>query len=126
MQGFRRKLFDDRWFLRAAVAMGPAGFVAVICGWITAEAGRQPYTIYGLLRTDQSMSPVGAGQVSASLAVFLVVYAVVFSAGALYIGRLLVQGPQSSAPERDVTRAPGSPLQITSQRSSDTLVRPAE
>ena len=111
VQGVRRKLFEDRWFLRAAVAMGPAGFVAVICGWITAEAGRQPYTIYGLLRTDQSMSPVGAGQVSASLAVFLVVYAVVFSVGVLYILRLMAEGPVLGAAEPvRGDRAPGTPL----------------
>ena len=111
VQGFRRKLFDDRWFLRAAVAMGPAGFVAVICGWITAEAGRQPYTVYGLLRTDHSMSPVGAGQVSASLAIFLVAYAVVFSVGVLYILRLMAEGPVAGAAEPvRVDRAPGTSL----------------
>ena len=111
VQGMRGKLFDDRWFLRAAVAMGPAGLVAVICGWITAEAGRQPYTIYGLLRTDQSMSPVGAGQVSASLAVFLVVYAVVFSVGVLYILRLIAEGPVAGAAEPvRGDRAPGTAM----------------
>jgi len=111
VQGLRRRLFQDRWFLRAAVAMGPAGFVAVICGWITAEAGRQPYTVYGLLRTDHSMSPVGAGQVSASLAVFMVVYAVVFSVGVLYILRLMAEGPIAGAAEPvRGDRAPGTPL----------------
>ena len=99
VQGLRRRLYQDRWFQRAAVAMGPAGFVAVICGWITAEAGRQPYTVYGLLRTDQSVSPVGAGQVSTSLAVFLVVYAVVFSVGVLYILRLMAEGPVAGGAE---------------------------
>jgi cytochrome d ubiquinol oxidase subunit I len=111
VQGMRRKLFQDRWFLRAAVAMGPAGFVAVICGWITAEAGRQPYTVYGLLRTDHSMSPVGAGQVSASLLIFLIAYAIVFSVGVLYILRLMVEGPVAGAAKPVRTdRAPGTPL----------------
>ncbi|MET0272595.1 MAG: cytochrome ubiquinol oxidase subunit I, partial [Phenylobacterium sp.] len=62
----------NRWFLRAAVAMGPAGFVAVICGWIVAEVGRQPYVVYGILRTRDAVSPVGAGQVTASLLAFMI------------------------------------------------------
>lgn len=121
VQAFRRKLFDDRWFLRAAVAMGPAGFIAVVCGWITAEAGRQPYTVYGLLRTDHSMSPVGAGQVSASFAVFLVAYAIVFSVGVLYILRLMADGPRQRAVEPvPGDRAPGSPMAAAPQDAPAT------
>ncbi len=92
--------------------MGPAGFVAVISGWIVAEVGRQPYVIYGVLRTEDAVSPIGAGAVSASLLAFLVVYAIVFSVGALYILRLLAEGPVAGAheppPRQD--RAPGTPL----------------
>jgi cytochrome d ubiquinol oxidase subunit I len=80
-------------FLRASVAMGPAGFVAVICGWIVAEVGRQPYVVYGLLRTADAVSPVGRGQVSASLLGFMVVYGVIFSVGVVYILRLMAEGP---------------------------------
>jgi cytochrome d ubiquinol oxidase subunit I len=107
----RGRLFTDRWFLRAATLMGPAGFLAVVCGWVTAEAGRQPYTIYGLLRTSRSLSPVGAGEVSLSLASFIVIYAVVFTIGVLYILRLIVEGPDVGAlePVRP-GRAPGTPL----------------
>ena len=83
------------WFLRASVLMGPMGFVAVIAGWIVAEAGRQPWVIYGVLRTRDAVSPVGAGQVSASLLAFMVVYAIVFSAGAIYVLRLMARGPAS-------------------------------
>lgn len=102
----------SRLFLRAAVAMGPAGFVAVICGWIVAEAGRQPWVVYGLLRTRDAVSPVGAGQVSTSLLAFLIVYAIVFSVGALYILRLMAEGPVAGShePPPDDDRAPGSPL----------------
>jgi len=109
----RKRLEHSPWFLRAAVAMGPSGFVAVIAGWIVAEVGRQPWTIYGILRTKDSVSPVGAGQVSASLLAFMIIYAIVFSAGAIYILRLIGQGP---APVLDETppeaegRAPGTPL----------------
>ena len=108
----RKRLEESTWFLRAAVAMGPAGFVAVIAGWIVAEVGRQPWTIYGVLRTADSASPVGAGQVSASLLAFMVIYAVVFSAGAVYILRLINQGPSvgpEPLPQGD-GRAPGTAL----------------
>ncbi|MFZ4607540.1 MAG: cytochrome ubiquinol oxidase subunit I [Caulobacter sp.] len=108
----RKRLEDSTCFLRAAVAMGPAGFVAVIAGWIVAEVGRQPWTIYGVLRTADSASPVGAGQVSASLLAFIVIYAIVFSAGAIYILRLIAKGPalETEAPPDAEGRAPGTPL----------------
>ena len=101
----------SRLYLLSATIMGPAGFVAVICGWIVAEVGRQPYVVYGVLRTAQAVSPLRAGQVSASLLGFLGVYAVVFSVGVLYILRLMGQGPEDAqAPDPDQPRAPGSPL----------------
>ena len=94
---WRGRLPQARWFLRACVAMGPAGFVAVIAGWIVAEVGRQPYVIYGVLRTADAVSPVTRGEVSASLLAFMAVYALVFSVGALYILRLMDQGPLGGA-----------------------------
>lgn len=99
-------------FLRACIAMGPAGFVAVISGWIVAEVGRQPWVITGVMRTADGVSPVGAGQVSASLLGFLMVYAVIFSVGVLYIIRLIADGPVAGAEEHApaVQRAPGSAL----------------
>jgi cytochrome d ubiquinol oxidase subunit I len=78
---FRGKLYDWRWMHRAAVAMGPAGFVAVIAGWVTTEVGRQPYTIYGLLLTADSRSPIAAPAVAASLLAFVIVYFFVFGSG---------------------------------------------
>jgi cytochrome d ubiquinol oxidase subunit I len=107
----------SRPFLRAMVAMGPTGFVAVIAGWIVAEVGRQPYVIYGVLRTADAVSPVGAGQVSASLVGFLIVYAVIFSVGALYILRLIGEGPTegAEAPPPPLPRAPGSALAAAPQ-----------
>lgn len=102
----------SRLFLRACVAMGPSGFVAVIAGWIVAEVGRQPYVVYGVLRTADAVSPVSTGQVSASLLAFMVIYAVVFSVGALYILRLIAEGPAPGATEEPppIPRAPGTPL----------------
>jgi cytochrome d ubiquinol oxidase subunit I len=90
----RGRLHEWRWLHRAAVAMGPAGFVAVIAGWVTTEVGRQPYTIYGLLRTDQSVSPLAAPAVGGSLIAFVFVYFTVFAAGTLYILRMMAKPPQ--------------------------------
>jgi cytochrome d ubiquinol oxidase subunit I len=110
----------SRLFLRAAAVMSPAGFLAVIAGWTTAEVGRQPYTVFGLLRTDHSLSPIGAGEVSASLLAFLVVYAIVFSVGALYILRLIAAGPVAVARELGpaLPRAPGTALAAAPEEQS--------
>jgi cytochrome d ubiquinol oxidase subunit I len=96
---WRGRLAEDRWLQRAAVLMGPSGFVAVICGWTTTEMGRQPYTVYGLLRTADSVSPVGAPGVAASLVAFVLVYAVVFGAGLLFILREMAHAPQPGEPD---------------------------
>jgi cytochrome bd ubiquinol oxidase subunit I len=89
----RRKLFDWRWLHRFALFMGPMGFVAVICGWVTTEVGRQPWVIYGLLRTRDAVSPIGAPGVTGSLIAFVIVYFTVFAAGALYLLRLMAVPP---------------------------------
>lgn len=90
---FRKKLYDWRLLHRAAIVMGPAGFVAVIAGWITTEVGRQPFTIYGLLRTADSASPLAAPAVAASLIAFIIVYFFVFGIGTWYIMRLMSKVP---------------------------------
>ncbi len=87
------RLFHSPWLHRAALAMGPSGFVAVLAGWITTEVGRQPFTVYGLLRTGDSLAPVSAPAVGASLMAFIVVYFFVFGAGTYYILRLMGQRP---------------------------------
>ncbi|HZZ67642.1 MAG TPA: cytochrome ubiquinol oxidase subunit I [Phenylobacterium sp.] len=94
---WRGQLPQARWFLRSAVAMGPAGFVAVISGWIVAEVGRQPYVIYGVLRTADAVSPVTRAEVSVSLVAFMAIYALIFSVGVLYILRLIAEGPIAGA-----------------------------
>ena len=95
---WKGKLYANRWFLRWAVAMGPAGLVAVTAGWITTEAGRQPFTVYGLLRTADSVSPVAAPAVAASLAAFAAVYFLVFGAGIWYMLRLFSRPPEAHEP----------------------------
>lgn len=89
----RGHLFDSRWLQRAALLMGPSGFLAVLAGWTTTEAGRQPYTVYGLLRTADSASPIAAPAVGASLVAFVIVYFTIFAAGLFYMLRLMNQPP---------------------------------
>jgi cytochrome d ubiquinol oxidase subunit I len=104
------RLFTTPWFLRWAVAMGPAGLVAVTAGWIVTESGRQPYTVYGLLRTADSASPIAAPAVAASLAAFILVYAVVFGAGIRFLFHLFAQPPhahESEPPRGEPTRTAG-------------------
>ena len=91
----RKKLYDWSWLHRAAIVMGPSGFVAVIAGWVTTEVGRQPWTVYGLLRTADSASPLDAPAVGASLLAFVLVYFAVFGAGTWYILRLMSKTPHS-------------------------------
>lgn len=90
---WRGKLYDAPWLHRAAVAMGPSGFIAVLAGWITTEVGRQPFTVYGFLRTSDSLAPVEAPAVAASLMAFVIVYFFVFGAGTFYILRMMNMRP---------------------------------
>ncbi|HKL70435.1 cytochrome ubiquinol oxidase subunit I [Salibaculum sp.] len=96
---WRGGLYDSRWLQRAAVAMGPAGFVAVLAGWVTTEVGRQPFTVYGLMRTSESLAPVEAPAVATSLLVFIVVYFFIFGAGTFYILRLMTKAPGDTGPD---------------------------
>ena len=92
---WRGKLHDWPWLHRAALVMGPAGFIAVLAGWVVTEAGRQPFTIYGVLRTAQSASPLDAPAVAGSLIAFVVVYFTVFGAGIWYLTRLMQKPPEA-------------------------------
>jgi len=107
---WRGRLGMNRWLNRAAIAMGPAGFVAVLAGWITTEVGRQPWTIYGQLRTAQSIAPVDAPAVAASLIAFVLVYFAVFGTGAFYILRLMGASPDGAAGETPENGAPTNGL----------------
>lgn len=102
---WRGRLYDWRWLHRFAAAMAPAGFVAVICGWVTTEVGRQPWVIYGLMRTRDAVSPIAAPGVTGSLVAFVIVYFAVFGAGTLYILRLMARAPEEGEAEE-----PKSPI----------------
>lgn len=102
---WRGNLERHPWFLKLCFLSGPTGFIAVIAGWIVAEVGRQPWTVYGLLRTVDSVSPVTAEAVGTSLIVFIFVYGIVFSAGSYYLFKLAWAGPLSGfEPERGKVR----------------------
>lgn len=104
----RRRLFDWPALHKAALVMGPSGFVAVIAGWITTEVGRQPYTVYGLLTTAESASPIAAPAVAASLVAFVIVYFAVFGIGTWYILKLMAKPPHSG--EEGVAEAEQAPI----------------
>src|ERR1700676_5605372 len=89
----RGKLYEWTLLHRAAVMMGPAGFVAVIAGWVTTEVGRQPFTVYHALRTADSVSPIAGPAVTGSLLAFVAVYFATFVSGALYIVKLMAKPP---------------------------------
>lgn len=103
---YRGKLYNWPWLHRFALAMGPSGFAAVLAGWVTTEVGRQPFTIYGLMRTAEAASPLQAPAVAGSLLAFVIVYFVVFGIGVLYILRLMSHPPHQG--ESDLTE--GAPL----------------
>ena len=92
---WRGKLHDWPWLHRAALVLGPSGFVAVLAGWIVTEVGRQPFTVYGLLRTTQSASPLDAPAVAASLLAFVIVYFSVFGMGIWYLLHLMKKPPEA-------------------------------
>ena len=90
---FRKRLFDTRWFQWWCMALTPTGFVAVLAGWFVTEIGRQPYIIYGLMRTAEAASPVQGPSIALSLTAFIVTYGFVFGAGVYYILKLIARGP---------------------------------
>ncbi len=90
---WRGLLYRPGLLHRAAVLMGPAGFLALLSGWTVTEVGRQPFTVYGLMRTADSASPIALSGVATSLAAFVVVYFIVFGAGFLFMLRLMAHPP---------------------------------
>ncbi|WP_322102913.1 cytochrome ubiquinol oxidase subunit I [Paraburkholderia sp. J41] len=93
----RGTLYESRLFQRFALAMGPTGFVTLLAGWVTTEAGRQPWVVYGVMRTSQAVSPLTTQQVGVSLMAFVVVYFLVFGTGIYYLLKLLRTGPAAPA-----------------------------
>ena len=88
------KLYENKLLHRFAFVMGPSGFIALLAGWFTTEVGRQPWVVYGVMRTKDALSPVSAEQVGITLIIFVVVYCVVFGIGIYYMLKLMHKGPQ--------------------------------
>ncbi|HEV2042931.1 MAG TPA: cytochrome ubiquinol oxidase subunit I, partial [Casimicrobiaceae bacterium] len=108
----RGRLADARGFHLLCELASPLGFVAVIAGWVTTEVGRQPWVVYGLMRTKDAVTPSLTGSdVLMSLAVYVIAYIVIFGAGGYFMGRLLRAGPTDKrpAPQRR-TATPARPL----------------
>jgi cytochrome d ubiquinol oxidase subunit I len=104
---WRGTLYESRLLHTFALLMAPMGFVAIIAGWVTTEVGRQPYLVYGLLRTSQGVSPLGAPAVATSLLAFVLIYFAVFGVGIWYILRLMHRPPQDLEPRlKDVDDGP--------------------
>jgi cytochrome bd ubiquinol oxidase subunit I len=109
----RGRLFDAAWYLRICEFAGPIGFLAVLAGWTTTEVGRQPWTVYGLLRTSRSVTPSLTGfDVLLSLLGYVIVYLVMFPAGFMLMARVLRTGPaeQTGAGEPVQGGQPASPV----------------
>ncbi|MGP4951784.1 cytochrome ubiquinol oxidase subunit I [Psychrobacter sp. DM8] len=139
---FKKQQFDldSKWFHRAWMFMTPMGFIALLAGWFVTETGRQPWTVYGVIRTSESMSPLAAQQVATTLIGFIVLYIFVFGAGSFYIIRLITQGPKPyEDPSEDtyydhsVTEAQGralsgddAPQENTKDKDAENLDSPAD
>jgi cytochrome bd ubiquinol oxidase subunit I len=97
----KRRLPNSKWFYRAVVLAGPASLVALICGWIVTEVGRQPWVVYRVMRTSEAVT--GASGIPVGYATLAVVYAVLLVA-VIWILRRLARAPLELESEADVAR----------------------
>lgn len=103
---WRGRLFDSPLFLRACTMAIPLGFIAVIAGWCVTEVGRQPWTVYGLLRTAQSVSPsLQTSDVALSLLAYVLVYLFIYPTGLFLLLRIVKAGPKPAADDTAGTAA---------------------
>jgi len=116
----RGRLFETNWFLRLMAQTWWIGFVAVVAGWIVTESGRQPWIVQGVMRTADALSPVPGGSVATTLALFVVVYGIVFSMGIYYINRLIAKGPPDKETVPDLGTA-RRPLSAAEQAAREAL-----
>jgi cytochrome d ubiquinol oxidase subunit I len=120
---WRGRLFETRWFLWPAANVWWAGFVAVIAGWVVTESGRQPWLVYGILRTADATSPVPGGSILTTLALFVVVYGIIFSMGIYYINRLIHTGPTGALIRPSEHGLPSRPLSGAEEAGREVLGR---
>lgn len=108
---FRRRLHTE-WFLRVCQYAGPIGFLTVLAGWVTTEVGRQPWTVYGLLRTAHSVSPSLTGtDVLLSFAGYILVYLIIFPVGLTLMANIIRKGPAETSSNEPIEGGqPSSPV----------------
>jgi cytochrome bd ubiquinol oxidase subunit I len=119
----RGRLWDAVWFLRVCQWVAPLGFVAVVSGWVTTEVGRQPWTVYGLLRTTDSVSPSLTGaDVATSLALYVAVYLIMFPTGIAVMAGLARHGPQTQEVQPDIVESgrPTRPFERAARAGSES------
>jgi cytochrome d ubiquinol oxidase subunit I len=111
---WRGRLFTAAWFHRLCLGCLPIGFIAMLSGWTTTEVGRQPWLVYGMLRTADGVSPsLTGGSVLASLIVYMTAYAIIFGAGVYYMVRLVWHGPEAVRPDHaGPGRSPKRPISV--------------
>ena len=115
----RGDLYDSRLFLRFALLMGPSGILAILAGWFTTEMGRQPWVVYGVMRTSDAVSNHSALALTISLGVFVAMYFIVFGTGVFYILKLVAVGPLDHGPEqprREIDLSGDAPLNARPSR----------
>jgi len=126
---WRDRLYDasrSRGLWRYALWMGPAGLVAILAGWYTTEVGRQPWVVYGVMRTADAVSPHRAFEVGLTLLLFIVVYFFLFGAGTVYMLRLIKRGPSElldGGPEGGPgeARTPARPMSAATEEDAGYL-----
>ncbi len=106
-------LYRHKGFLRLVLLMGPSGLIALLAGWFTTEVGRQPWVVYGLMRTAHAASEHSVVQLSVTLAIFVAVYFSLFGAGIGYMLNLVRKGPQEH--HHPVPATPRRPLSAAGQ-----------
>jgi cytochrome d ubiquinol oxidase subunit I len=110
------RIEQNRPLLWAAFLSFPLPFIAILTGWFTAEVGRQPWTVYGLLRTADAMTPsLTSGEAAFSLVVFCLLYTFIFAFGTFYIYRLLHAGPAERLILPPVAATPNRPMSVVDE-----------
>lgn len=106
---WRGRFVESPALHRFALLMGPAGLVAILAGWFTTEVGRQPWIIYGVMRTAEAVSAHSTAAVGFTLAAFVVSYVVIFGAGSVYMLRLMGRPATQADPDDGPEGGPGQP-----------------
>ena len=123
---YKERIEQTRLLLWLTFLSFPLPFIAILTGWYTAEVGRQPWTVYGVLRTADAMTPfLTARTALTSLVVFCVVYSFIFAFGTYYIHRLLRSGPAGLLVEPSAAAIPNRPMSVVDEHRLTPAVRRA-